>query len=510
MAMTRILLALSALLAQPSDSAHLRKSHGQLTVLPVHTYRKDCGLTQPLALSAVKVQIPGAGMTPNNIDPFVKVWKDGFYEVDCVADYMFKHGDKFGDHSDEYSMGETSNVSIVLYEGHVAKEDREEMSHEVCFSFCRTIQDMNFFGINNGRECYCATYYQAMADDSSLCDAPCDGNPGTMCGGKSKSSIFGMHACDNTASQLAATEGEMSELEGEMMGLQGDVSTASAGMQSAAVAWQKMFSLAGDMGASDLMQTAKEFAGEMEQAAGAASRLSKTMGDLSESVTGTKETDLTNSAAMIEADTLLQDMGEATTQGAAATEVLEQLLARASPNITGAANASSNYYPLMYFVDKSFVSVPSTCTGTVAEKPMIGTMDSCARACDADVHECVGFSYFPAAGDLTDAGLCFLMSKFRTVKYWAGCSNSTEQAEAADGAGGSFVQDEGSSFSLFDVEFLQLASLQGHSVKTSLGRSAVKCVVKFAEVEGDTLKPDPSGKCSLCLAEATKADRCFA
>jgi len=383
MAMLRMLFAISALLAQPSDSANLRKPHGQLSVLPVHSYRKDCGLTQPLSLSAVKVsvggKIPGAGMAPSELEPFVKVWKDGFYEVDCVADYMFKHGDKFGDHSDQYAMGQTSNVSIVLYESHVAKEDREEMTHEVCFSFCRTIQDMNFFGINNGRGCYCMTYYQAMADDSSLCDAPCDGNPGTMCGGTSKSSIFGMHACDNTASQLAATKGEMSELDGEMMGLQGEARTASAGMQSAAVAWDTMFSKAGDMGVSDLMMTAKQFAGEMDQAAAAAKRLSKTMGDLAQSVTGTTESDLTSSAAMMEADALLQDMGEATTQGAAATEVLEQMLARASPNITGVANASSQYYPLMYFVDKSFVSVPSTCTGTAAEKPMIGTTQHLPR-----------------------------------------------------------------------------------------------------------------------------------
>jgi hypothetical protein len=36
-----------------------------------------------------------------------------------------------------------------------------------------------------------------------------------------------------------------------------------------------------------------------------------------------------------------------------------------------------------------------------------------------------------------------------------------------------------------------------------------KCMVKFSDFEGTTLKPNPSGKCDNCLREATKADRCF-
>jgi len=389
-------------------------------------------------------------------------------------------------------------VSIVHYGAYVAKEDREEMTHEVCFSFCRTVPDMNFFGIKNGRECYCMTYYQAMADDDSICDEVCDGNPGTMCGGKSKSSIFGMHTCDNTAEKAADAKGRMSELQGQMMDLQGNVSFISDHMQGTASAWMSLFGHAGDVGASQLMQTANEFSSELGKAADAASKISARMSSLNASANNVSTVDLTDGSKMKQVDGLLDAMGQANTQSAAAIEELETL-AEAAPNATDAANASSKYYPIMYFVDKSFLGMPTTCTGTAAEKPMIGTMDTCARACDADVHECVGFSYFPGAGNQTELGLCFLMSKFKTAKYWTGCTVAAEGATAnasnASNASSAFLQHE--------------ASVDHRSGNSSVNSGDVQCVVKFAEFEGTTLKPDPSGKCSLCLKEATKANRCF-
>jgi len=35
------------------------------------------------------------------------------------------------------------------------------------------------------------------------------------------------------------------------------------------------------------------------------------------------------------------------------------------------------------------------------------------------------------------------------------------------------------------------------------------CNVKLSRYEGLSLKPDPSGKCDLCLEELTRAERCF-
>lgn len=522
MASKMILAAVLGLQAPHGSATHLRNPQGErMSVLAMHTYRRDCGLKHPVSLAAAKVAIdagnPGAGMEPNLIVPYETVLKDSFYEVECVADSMFKFGDKYGDNKHEYKLGDVSNVSIVHYEAHVAKEDKEEMTHEVCFSFCRTVPDMNFFGITNGRQCYCATYFKAMADDSSLCDAVCDGNPGTMCGGKTKSSIFGMHQCDNTAEQVSTTEDQMSELEGKMTGYEKAVTKAGADMQSAAAELQTMFGDAGDPGASDLMQTAKEFAGVLQHAGEAAQKISTTMGSLKASVASVSTMDLVDVKNMKQAEGLLSSMEEAIAEGAAATEELQSLAAAAAPNATGSENASQQYYPIMYFVDKSFVDVPSTCTGKASEKPMLGSMDSCAQACDADVHECVGFSYFPAAGGTT-SGMCFLMSKMQKVKYYTACGGAEESAPAPQASKAEEIQSEANGPAMGPPMFAQLVKLRGHSKKAALHRrtsaakvdsSAVKCVVKFAEFEGDTLAPNPSGKCDICLKEAEQADRCF-
>ena len=59
--------------------------------------------------------------------------KDGFFMADCVKDFMFTHGDKFGDNKHEYTLGDVANVSIVHYAAHVAKEDQQAMTQKICF-----------------------------------------------------------------------------------------------------------------------------------------------------------------------------------------------------------------------------------------------------------------------------------------------------------------------------------------------------------------------------------------
>merc|ERR1719272_1121943 len=132
-------------------------------------YKNDCWKKRPTSL----VQNPGAGI--DGFKPFERVEKDGFYSVDCVKDYMFSFGDKFGDNKHDYKLGGVSNVSIVHYAAHVPKEDRKSMTQKICFEFCRTVPDMLFFGLLNGRECYCEPYYKKMESDSSACDSVCEG-----------------------------------------------------------------------------------------------------------------------------------------------------------------------------------------------------------------------------------------------------------------------------------------------------------------------------------------------
>merc|ERR1719218_276188 len=147
--------------------------------MPMHQFREDCGSETHLRFSPDAPaflqhdNVPGAGI--DKFKPFKTVLKDGFLEVDCVKDYMYYRGDKFGDNKHDYKLGPVSNVSIVHYDAHVAKEDQQEMTQKVCFEFCRTVPNMGFFGIVNGRGCYCTPYFQPMASDSTQCDAVCEG-----------------------------------------------------------------------------------------------------------------------------------------------------------------------------------------------------------------------------------------------------------------------------------------------------------------------------------------------
>merc|ERR1719343_791421 len=113
-------------------------------------------------------------------------------------------------------------------------------------------------------------------------------------------------------------------------------------------------------------------------------------------------------------------MGQVVENGERAAADLRQELRRAEPH--SAVNASTAYYSVMYFVDKDFVEAPSTCGGSAAGAPLLGDLDACAGACNAAIHSCVGFSFFPSAGQ--SEGLCFLMSKLESATYYAGCPQS--------------------------------------------------------------------------------------
>lgn len=464
------LLVISAPLALAVGGAHVRLQGESLATVPMHLYKQDCWQKRPIKLSMA--QIPGAGMTPEALEPFKTVLKDGFYQVDCVKDYMLEHGDKFGNKKFSYELGDVSNVSIVRYSDTVPKEDQESMSHDTCFAFCRTVPDMMFFGIANGRDCYCTPYYKPMAGDDSMCDLVCEGDNTMMCGGKSKSNVFEMHECANTKADLASTASKMTELGFEMTALEEQVASLSTDMQGAATTLQASFGKAGDPIAAGLMQSAKIFAGEMEHTAADAKKLSEDMKALKDGADAKKDGDFQVFATASAAASLIKQMEQATAQGEVAIDELEAFTSKysAANNVT---SAGKQYYPVMYFVDKSFESVPSTCGGKAADTPLVADFDSCAAACDATAG-CVGFSHFPD-DSLEGKGLCFPFSKLTSVTYYTECATSPA--------------------------FLQRIS--------KADKSATKCVAKLSEFEGTTLKPDPSGKCEQCLKEATKAARCF-
>lgn len=416
-------------------------------------------------------------MNPDELKPFATVLKDGFMEVDCAKDKLFHEGDKFGDGKFSYALGDISNVSIVHYTELIAKEDREEMSHEVCFKFCRTLPEMHFFGIVNGRDCYCTPYFKPVAGDSSECDAVCPAKPMEFCGGKFKSSIFEMHDCKDSLENLGTATKKATEAADTLDDASKAVMALSKLMQNTGVFWQDVSGAIGQPAPSDLMQTAKVFAGELEHAAEAADKLKSQMDKVNadgSTMLAAQKAEPTGFDETTKMESVTRKANELATKADEVSEDLEDLAQLASPKFADTKDAAKQYYPLTYFVDKKIEELHSTCGGDTVQKPIVNvTADGCAAACDAAVHDCVGYSYF----NMGMAPMCFLFSKFETVKYVIDCP-----------------------------KFLQVTP-KGPAVDKpadSENKPVIGCFAKLSEFPS-SIAPNPSGKCAGCLKEATKS-----
>jgi len=371
---------------------------------------------------------------------------------------MYYRGDKFGDNKHDYKLGPVSDVSIVHYADHVKKEDQVEMTQKVCFEFCRTVPNMGFFGIVNGRGCYCTPYFQSMESDSSQCDAVCEGENTLMCGGKSKSSIFAMHMCASTAADLKTRSDTAGSMKASMDAKVKAAKGFSGDLQAAGESLQTSFGAVGDSGATGLAQNAKVFAGTLVHKAEDAEAVAGKLGDLQKTANGLKG--FTNPDTVTKAERTMEGIDESLAAGEAVTDQLDDLTALANPS-GAAAGAAKQYNAVMYFVDKAFEENPTTCSGDAVGEPITGlNEDGCASACDANIHSCVGFQYFKSGGKQT----CFLFSKFSTGFHYTGCGKAAP----------------------FEA----------------------KCFAKLSKFEGTTLKPNPSGKCAQCFKKLTKADCC--
>jgi len=424
-------------------------------------------------------------MDPDSIEPFKTVQKDGFMEIDCIKDAMLAHGDAHGDGKMRYKMGNIANVSVIHYTNMIPKEDRKPMTHGRCFEFCRTVPEMLFFGINNGRDCYCAPYYKPMASDSSGCDAYCPGDDVTMCGGTSKSSIFEMHTCDDTEKNLEKVKDDANDVLTTLAELITSVKDAAEQGEADANTIQESLGAAGDPDGSGLMQEAKIYAGELIHASEEAQELVDAVQEHVDEVKSLKGKDMKKFKNAKKAEKTTLAMQQGISEIILETEKMQDLLDAASPvteeeDEKRVKDASKQYLPIMHFVDQEFSKeeIPSTCGGSIEQIVFGKSMDECATACDSLVGKCVGFNYF-GEGD----GLCVLFDEFETVQYWAGCAPEEEK----DGKG----------------KFMQVKHM------TKEAPFVASCVARSADFEGTTLKPDRSGKCKKCLKDATKADRCY-
>eukprot|EP00747_Dinoflagellata_sp_TGD_P109859 gnl/TRDRNA2_/TRDRNA2_170803_c1_seq2.p1 gnl/TRDRNA2_/TRDRNA2_170803_c1~~gnl/TRDRNA2_/TRDRNA2_170803_c1_seq2.p1 ORF type:complete len:493 (-),score=147.66 gnl/TRDRNA2_/TRDRNA2_170803_c1_seq2:102-1400(-) len=428
-------------------------------------YRGECGkrvsskrgFHSLLQHSKTNTTNPGAGI--DEFEPYETVLKDGFMLLDCAMDDMYLYGDKFGPNKHDYNKKDTTGVSIVLYEDHVAKEDRAEMTHKICFEFCRTVPDMLFFGITNGRECYCAPYFKKLASDNSPCDSTCEGDETLMCGSKKKSSIFEMHFCDSTAEDLGNAIEKAKEMKEDLKEKADESAEIAEKMNEAGEKGQKVFSKVGDEPAADLMQAAKEFAGEVEDDAKKATKVAEKLGELAKDAE--KLEGFNKPKVVTKAERLMETIEGTVAIGVMKLEAVENNLEAIQPGPV-AEDAAKQYLPIMHFIDKEFSDVPQTCSGKMVNKPISGlNEDGCASACDADTHDCKGYAFFDNSDD--DSRLCFLFSSFKSVVYYTDCKT----------------------------------------------KDKAKCMAKLTDFDGQDLKPKKDGKDKNRLKKLTKADRCY-
>jgi len=478
-------LALAASPAAAVAPRHLQPklSHENVEAMPMFTYKQDCTSKHRASLLAqqqAKGEIPGAGI--DKFTPYASVYKDGFYQVECVKDLLLESGDKFGDGKYRYTLGDISNVSIVHYADTVPKEDQEPMSPEVCFKFCRTVPDMGYFGIHNGRDCYCTLYYKAMESDSTDCDAVCEGSPTQICGGKVKSSIFGMHECADTAETVSEAKSKLEGMKGSLHDVIASLNASSTDLQHTGEGIQGLAGqIFGDPWMANVMQGVKVYAGVLEHAAEDGVKAAMALNDAVAGLEQVKDDDFSSFDGVKAADDAVEVAEKTIAMVEEKTEELELLLGQANPTYGDEAEkAKEQYVPIMYFVDKALLN--SVCTGDgkmIGNPYIVQNENGCAHHCNSKIHECVGYMMTPVA-HMPDSKLCFLFEKFESVQTYSGCIGR-------DLTGGNFLQARAAKQ---DPEPIVITK------------------VKFSKFDGATLKPDPSGKCDICLKKWTDRTQC--
>merc|ERR1719161_2555656 len=356
--------------------------------------------------------------TVEHEEPMMRIYKDGYSEVGCYADGMPEFSDKFGNNADQYRDG--AGVSVVNYKQHVLKENQQPMWPYECYTFCRTVPHMVFFGIMNGGACYCAPYYKPMAGKAVKCEMPCPGHPDHMCGGQKTSSIFEMHFCNNAGEDLkdaAIGAGEiLLYFEQEAWTL----NEAATALNKAGDGLQKVAGKGGDPLSGDLAQLAKKSAGEWENLLKDGTCF-QAFTELQTQYEGSKpifESDLMVPANLEKADMAIFEMITLSkTVNACAKKAEEQnifaypwheevmatedLSAWWSDHLDEMQLVAQTYYPLQYGLNPTTTMTDadvtmSTCSGTPIGAPMPLYLSECAGACEKTIFpsKCIGFQHF--------------------------------------------------------------------------------------------------------------------
>jgi len=395
------------------------------------TYVGGCKLNGPGAVQTAAGG--GADGTVDGVAPANNVYKDGYWSVGCKGDAMIKIGDKFGNGKFKYDIGRVANTSVVRYDMVVERDSQESMTPKVCFEFCRTVPNMNFFGLINGRDCYCEHYYQTTTGEGT-CELPCEGDSASICGGGDMSSLYQMHVCaGGLAQDVSALQDSSDEVYDALDDDYEATLEVAEGMQASG---DKLESYA-EGSASDYAQQAKVAAGPLSRAD---ESLADLMGKFDENQ---QEFPPLDQEISFEERKKVEEWMEVTTETMDASEqalaAAKELVEESNPQAE-AEEAGSTFVPVLRQLgDKFGDNDQAVCAGTVTGLPKVGlTYDQCAHACDTEAPKssdayCWAFQYF----SFPDAEpLCFLLSDLAELTSYKCAYGGEEGSPSPDG----FVQ----------------------------------------------------------------------
>merc|ERR1719265_2103414 len=445
-------IAMSKLGWSPKKAAKLLAKSSKVSKVQEHPGRESFSV--PGAGTTQKLADNGLSETGNvaGVEPFVTVLKDGYFEVGCFTDAMNEFGDKFGDEKDKYGkmVGDTS---IVRYSEIVLKEKQVAMTPTVCFEFCRSVEDMVFFGISNGRDCYCAPYYKPAAGDDKKCDSTCEGDETLMCGNQKKSTIWEMHLCADTAKDLEDSMSNAKEALDfffEQAVLSNDLAekTTKAGANL-----EKTGGLAGSPVAADMGMKAKQMVKDLGQTYKVGDRMYDELLAAYKIGDGLKGEDFTDAKKTTEAEHATAKMKELTGPVLGEAQSMYNAAKLAYPGVAtllgdepeagdGAAVALSQDMPFDYRVasyafDPTFPAGLSACKGEIIGSPIFGLdATDCGKACSGTVSptKCVGFSHY----QVDDGSICFMLADISELMTFSCPDAPKECIPASDAAADAF------------------------------------------------------------------------
>merc|ERR1719359_2621416 len=148
-------------------------------------------------------------------------------------------------------------------------------------------------------------------------------------------------------------------------------------LQKSAESGQASFGSAGDTVMSDLMQSAKVFAGDLQHSAEDANKVKEKLKVQLDEASGPLEgADFTDPENMKKAEDTMKKIEEILVEFEKATEdakALHELARGTEYSKEGELKKAEGeplkqYHPIMYFVDREYETVPSTCGGETLKK----------------------------------------------------------------------------------------------------------------------------------------------